>query len=133
MSDDLVTAARRLSDMLVAENAALAALDFVRATSLLDSKASAIDAFVAAQALGRAGLPLGISIAEVQALSQRLTTLAEENKRLLTQALLVQKRVIRVIADAIPPPEVEQGGGYGRRGRVAPARKPPAYALSERV
>jgi hypothetical protein len=133
MSNELVAAAQRLGDMLAAENSALAALDFAKATSLLADKTRAIDAFVAAQALTRGGMPLGISKTDAQALSDRLATLAEENKRLLAHALQVQKRVIRVIADAIPPPEQQQGGRYGNRGALAYGRKQPAYALSARA
>jgi len=133
MSNELVSAAERLGEMLAAENDALAAFDFVRATGLLVEKSKAIDAFVALQALARAGMPMGISAEDALALSAHLTALAEENKRLLSQALQVQKRVIRVIADAIPPPEVQHGSRYSAGGSLARGRKTPAYALVARI
>jgi hypothetical protein len=133
MSNELVSAAERLGEMLQAENAALAVFDFVGATSMLTEKAKAIDAFVALQALARAGMPMDISAEDALALSAHLTALAEENKRLLAQALQIQKRVIRVIADAIPPPEIEHGARYSSGGNLARGGNSPAYALIARI
>lgn len=133
MTHALVQAARHLGATLEAENAALAALDVVRATGMLPAKAQATDAFLAAQSLARAGMPLGISAAEAAALSQRLAALAEENKRLLSHALRVQGRVIRLLADAIAPQPAQQGGRYGASGAPARAGGMSPIAMSARV
>lgn len=133
MTHALVQAARQLGATLEAENAALADLDVVRATALLPAKTQATDAFIAAQSLARAGMPLGISAAEAAALSQRLAALAEENKRLLSHALRVQGRVIRLLADAVAPHAAHQGGRYGAGGAPARPTGTSPIAMSARV
>jgi hypothetical protein len=127
MTDDFTTAAARLADVLAAENAALAALDLPRAGAMLAEKTRAADAFVAAHALSR-GLPNAGGAAPA-----RLGSLVAENQRLLEQAIIVQRRVIGIIARALPRALRDSGTArYGAQGRVASAR-PVAVAVFARA
>jgi hypothetical protein len=116
MTEDLATAAARLSEVLAAENAALAALDLPRAGAMLAEKNRAAEAFVAAGranpgSLAGTGTPV------------RLRVLVAENQRLLQHAITVQGRVIGIIARAVSRALRDPvATRYGAQGRAAPAR-----------
>ena len=86
-------AADRLSALLIEENAALEAMDFARAGSLLAPKHAAADALAAAW---RAADPA----AGVSSKMRELGILAEENRKLLKRAMRVQRRVLDLVAKA---------------------------------
>ncbi len=121
MTHDLNDAAERLAGVLTLENAALGALDLRRAAGMLAEKQQAAAAFVAAQS--GAGAP-------PTELARRLRDLVGENSRNLEHAIVVQRRVVGIIARAIraaaPAPR------YGATGAMAPAR-PAAFTLSARA
>src|ERR1035441_5457392 len=97
MTEDLTAAAVRLTEVLAAENAALAAVDLPRAGAMLAEKTRAADAFVAARAASHGALS-----GARPAMLERLRDLVEENQRLLDVAIKVQGRVIGIIARALP-------------------------------
>jgi hypothetical protein len=128
MTEDLTAAAVRLTEVLAAENAALAAVDLPRAGAMLAEKARAADAFVAAQAASHGALSGARPVT-----LERLRDLVEENQRLLDVAIKVQGRVIGIIARALPRTLRDPAATrYGAQGRVAPARLS-AFAISARA
>ena len=102
--------AAALADLLARENAALAALDFARATALLGEKQAATAAFAP-------------SADDVPADVARLRGLIEENRRLLEHAIRVQGRVLGMVARALcsQPPCYGAGGAPVPGASVAPA------------
>ena len=106
---NLIAATVRLASTLEAENAALRALNLPAAAALLAEKQAATDAFNAV----RIGTPPVRSEALRDA-AHWLTSLAEENRRLLERAIYVQTRVLGVIANAARPRN--QAPRYGRSG-----------------
>jgi hypothetical protein len=127
MSREVITAARVLADTLAAENAALAALDLPRVAAMLADKQRAAAAFVAAQ-----DAPVVAAHREAaQNLADRLRSLAAENRMLLERAIVVQSRVMGVIARAAAT--VVAPSSYGARGRCCDVGRPAAYALSARA
>ena len=144
MTEQLARAAAVLAEVLAAENAALAALDFPRVGALLAAKNSAAEAFAAAhaatQATGqRTGQRTGQTTTPNRTPSlaatalHRLRALVLENQRLLEAAIKVQGRVIGVIAHAVTkalrPPTTLRYGAHGR----ATASRPSACTLSARA
>lgn len=120
-------AAHVLSDILVAENAALAAMDVPAAIALVPAKQAATQALIAAQMAEPQPVHPGLREA-----TDRLRALAATNKTLLERAMLAQDRILGCIARALPR-AVTQGGRYGACGaNVAQARLPPV-ALSARA
>lgn len=115
MSNEWPRPAARLAEILAAENAALAALDFPRAVALLPAKTEAAEAFRIAQA----SWP---DPAEVAAL---LSELATENRRLLQHAMDIQGRVIEIVTRAIPRALQRSAPCYGAGGKLPPPRVPP--------
>lgn len=115
MSTTLTTAAAALADVLAQENAALAALDLAAAAALLEAKQAAAEAFAAAQAEDAPPL-------DGRDLAVRLRELAAQNRQLLERAIRVQRRVLGIIAKALPPPAAPRYGASGtlRAGAVAP-------------
>jgi hypothetical protein len=141
MTEQLARAAAILAEVLTAENAALAALDFPRAGALLAQKTRAAEAFAAAHAAmqlspqpasARMATPNRKPNLGTTAL-HRLRALVAENQRLLEAAIKVQGRVIGVIAHAVTralrPPTTMR---YGAHGRVT-ALRPSACTLSARA
>jgi hypothetical protein len=126
MTPALLAAALRLAETLARENAALAALDFTAATQLLAEKEEAADAFVAAQEADD-----GMPDPAAREAATRLAALAAENRRLLERALAIQKRVLAVIARAVPK-ALGPVARYGARGGLAQAAAPPLI-VSARV
>jgi hypothetical protein len=133
MTPDLIAATVALADTLQRENAALTALDMGRAVLLLDEKRAAAEAFTAA--LGQAAASpsgLGANRALAERLATRLQSQAEENRRLLERAMVVQGRVIGALARVVPR-ALAGAPRYGASGALAAPRRPPAVALSARA
>ncbi len=116
-------AIRRLSELLVEENAALEVMDFARAGSLLAPKHDAADALAAAW---RAADPGSIPTDKMHDLGR----LAEENRQHLKRAMRVQSRVLDLVAKAART--APNTGGYGAAGRPA-ARASNAHSLKVRA
>jgi hypothetical protein len=125
MSTGLMAAGNDLANVLAAENAALAALDFRRAVGMFADKRRATDGFVAAQGVAVASGQHSV----LEELARRLQSLAAENKALLTRAMAAQTRVMGVLAraGAAAPSAYGVALGYERRTR------PAAYALVTRA
>ena len=112
MSPSLRSAAHRLCDVLEAENLALTALDFARVGLFQDEKRAALAALN-----GHAAEAADPAIEGDQALGIRLRALAEDNRRLLKLAILVQNRVMAVLASAARTIQIPIG--YGAKGRLS--------------
>lgn len=124
MSTDLITAGGDLAELLVAENAALAALDLPRAVGMLPDKRRAAENFVAAQ-----DMPIAPAQRDAAArVAHRLQALAQENKAHLTRAMAAQSRVIGMIARAAAPPP-----SYGGASTYGSGARPVAFALVARA
>ena len=109
-------AVARLSALLRDENAALSAMDFARAGSLLAPKHAAADALAAAW---RAAEPDHVAPGDMQALG----VLAEENRQLLKRAMRVQRRVLDMVARAARG--ASGSSHYGAGGKLAATRVKP--------
>jgi hypothetical protein len=137
MKPEMITAAEALADTLERENAALAAMDLAGAAALYPSKDAATTTFVAAQQ--RLGDTMASALdAEQQRLARHLTdrlrALAEENRRLLEQAIQVQGHVVGTIARAVSQMAPRaQAPRYGARGAMAETRRQPPVMLSARA
>ena len=81
--------ATRLAHVLNEENAALRAMDLKRAVSLLNEKAGALAAFTGTK--------------PADSILRRIRDAAQANAALLEQAIKVQARVIRIVAQASAP------------------------------
>ncbi len=127
MTRTVINAADQLSDLLEQENAALERMDIATATALVAAKQQAIEALVAAQ--GQATPP---DRAEIEEATRRLTDLAAANRGLLERAILVQDRVLGMIANALPRAAGREGG-YGAGGRNVTPHALPPMALSARA
>jgi hypothetical protein len=110
MSTELIAAAGLLADTLTAENAALTALDLPRAAAMLANKQRAVTGFVAAMNAQRSTAQQVM----IEPLARRLQALSEANRTLLEQAIVVQGRVIGVIARAALPAVAP--AGYSAHG-----------------
>jgi hypothetical protein len=120
-ADERLKAAQRLADVLTEENAALKRLDFSAAIALVEAKEAALADLTAPSAVPVVRTPL----------AQRLVALAAENQILLERAIMVQTRVVRIIARAAtPPPAATHYNGYGRPPITQRAG---AFALSTRA
>ena len=130
MTRDLIAAAAALAATLERENAILIALDLAGAGALLEAKRCATEAFAAAHArLVASGATL--ADADRQALEHqaaRLRHLAQANRRLLERALVVQERVMSVIARAAPK-ATAQAPRYGAAGTLVGGRRALPVAL----
>jgi flagellar biosynthesis/type III secretory pathway chaperone len=124
MNPELAAAAANLADILAQENAALAALDLCGAGALLIRKLSTVDAFAQAHKKAAPSRPRDLDRATVS----RLRSLADENKRLLTQAMAVQSRVIELVARAVP-----KSPRYNATGAHAAGTRMPPMTLSKRI
>lgn len=114
--DTLLLAAQRLADALARENAALLARDVAGAEALFQEKQRAADGFAAAQSAVRAPLPPA-QRAALRPVALRLGALGQQNRALLERAIVVQQRVLGIIARAARTPPV--AAGYGARGQAA--------------
>jgi hypothetical protein len=116
MFQALIAAGVRLSDLLVAENRALAEFDLATAAMLAPEKRRAVEAFAAAEAAVRkaGGRAEGSEREALAGLLARLADLAAANRRMLERALAAQDAVVRTLAAAaVPKPALY--------GPVAPA------------
>ena len=126
MSPGLHSAAHRLCDVLEAENLALTALDFTRVGFFQDEKRAALAALN-----GYATEAADPTIDKDPALGVRLRALAEDNRRLLEQAILVQNRIMAVLASAART--IQLPVGYGAKGRLSQHYVSSAVALIVRA
>jgi len=126
MSLEFQQAAQRLAETLRHENEALKRLDFQAAMTLVPAKEAALADLTSQPRLTEATLSPALA-----ALGQRLGTLAAENQILLERAIVVQTRIVRIVAQAArPPPGVTR---YGGQGRPAQPKRAAAIALSTRA
>lgn len=133
LSQALIGAAVALADTLARENAALRALDLPGAVALLADKHRDADAFAAAHARLAAGGAIEAGLRGMaETVGERLDRLAAENRQLLERALMVQRRVIGVIARAAPP-ALQAAPRYDREGGIAGRRRPPPVVLAASV
>src|SRR4051812_18134383 len=123
MTDEKLQLAATLADVLEQENEALQRVDFVAAVALLPAKEAAIAA-LAAHADPIASPPPAPAAAAV---GQRLMTLAADNRVLLERAIIVQTRIVSIIAKAARPPTPRS---YGAQGQQGAAPRAAAMALS---
>ena len=110
MTSGLHDAAHRLCAVLEAENTALTRTDFAQVGAFQDEKRAALIALN-----GLATEAADPTVAKDPALGVRLQSLAAENKRLLEQAIMVQTRVMAVLAGAARSAQAPIG--YGSKGR----------------
>ncbi len=120
-------AATALCEVLEQENAALAAMDIVKANGFLEAKTTATDHLMKARRQMAAP-----QSAEAEALVLRLKTLAQDNKALLERAMIAQNRVMACIARAAPK-VIQQAAQYGANGTRPVTRLMPPVAFSARV
>jgi hypothetical protein len=124
MSNELAMTAQRLADLLTQENDALRRLDFSAAIAVVPAKEAALAELTKQPRPNVLPPPL-------VALVRRLGGLATDNQALLERAILVQTRVVRIVARAsAPPPATNRYGGHNRR---IPAHQTTALALSTRA
>jgi hypothetical protein len=121
----LITAVRRLADILDLENAALKAMDLRRAAGLLGEKTSALADFNLACVL-----PSVPTHPALTSTAGRLQGLMLENRRLLERAIVAQQRVIGIVVRAAAATGRAEPS-YGARGRMTRATGP--MALSTRA
>jgi hypothetical protein len=113
MAKSLILAAHDLADLVEQENAALRSMDMRGAAMLLAKKAVAVRELAAlCEASGTVSHP------DLRAATNRLDTLALENRRLLERAIVAQRRVIGIIARAAVA-AAAAGPAY-----IAPGRPP---------
>ena len=119
-------AVRRLCDVLEAENAVLTRLEFGQIEAFQQDKREALAALD-----GHTAGATDPATIEDPAPVIRLQHLVAENRRLLEQAILVQKRVMAVLASAARTAQTPVG--YGRMGRRPSNGGPHAVALIMRA
>ena len=133
MNPELIEAAAALAQVLTLENEALSALDLPRAASLLPEKTSALQAITDAEKAASSSILTPEQRARGRAIASQLRTSAEQNRRLLERALLVQRRVIGTIARAVPRAAAERTPRYGANGALSGLHRPPPVALLARA
>ena len=112
----------RLCDVLEAENAVLTRLEFGQIEMFQQDKREAL-----AELDGHAADATDPTTIKDPAQVVRLQHLVDENRRLLEQAILVQKRVMAVLASAARTARTPVG--YGWTGRRPSNNGTPAVAL----
>lgn len=112
MTTPIQVAAARLIQVLAAENAALLGLDIPAAAALLDEK------LAAARGLGAASAarPAVRQSPEAAGLALQLRDLAQQNRLLLEHAIVVQGRVLDMVARAARQGVARAAGRYGSGG-----------------
>jgi len=108
----MLAAAGRLERVLIAENAALQAMNLDALAALLQEKGAAVAGLTAAQP--------GARTPEMQAQAERVRSLASENRRLLERAIDVQDRVLRLVASAARQAGLRDAARYGAGGQPRP-------------
>jgi hypothetical protein len=121
MLQALIAAGVRLSELLVAENRALAEFDLATAAMIAPEKRRAVEAFGAAEAAVRkaGGRADGKEREALAELSVRLADLAAANRRMLERALAAQDAVVRTLTVAAAP----------KPALYAPATAAPGHAV----
>lgn len=132
MGTAMLSAAAWLSRVLAAENTALLALDIPAAAALLQEKLAAAHGLSlavaeAGRASARQSLPQSSpqssrGTPEAAGLALQLRDLAEENRRLLERAVLVQGRVLDMVARAACRNAAQATGRYGPSSAAVPER-----------
>lgn len=131
MSGRLTLAGQRLARALEQENAALKALEFGSISAFLDEKRAALDGLHAVTSEPVTELNEA-DASGLRALAGQLQTLAGENKMRLERAMMVQNRIMAVIASAAREAQVpREYGALG--GRRRSARDAGAVALVVRA
>lgn len=105
----------------------LARLDVNAVVALLAEKTAAAAAFTAAH---DACLAQGVSAsrrAVVLAQLSQVITLSEENRKLIERAIEVQRRVIGIVARAVPEAQARSATAYTPKGRVERVK---SYAIA---
>jgi len=115
MTAPLLAAAARLAQVLTAENTALQGLDIPAATALLDEKLAAARGLAAAAAIR----PAARQTPETARLALQLRDLAQQNRLLLEHAIVVQGRVLDMVAHAARQGVAQTAGRYGAGGVAA--------------
>ena len=115
MPTPVLAAAARLTHVLAAENAALLVLDIPAAAALLDEKLAAARGLAQASAARPA-----TRHADEAGLALRLRDLGQQNRALLEHAIVVQGRVLDMVARAARQGVAQAGGRYGAGGAAAP-------------
>ena len=124
MTKTVTAAMQRLMDVLERENAALTALDYAGSAALMSEKRAALDAFERLRPnQGTPAWPPALLAA-----AEDLRQLTAANQRLLERALIVQGRIVQLIAHAAS--DAEPAPRYGATGKPAPARRTMPIALS---
>ncbi len=114
MVSSMLTAAGRLSRVLTAENKALVALDISAAAALLDEKLAAARELAQASAARPAARN-----PDTAGVALQLRDLAQQNRLLLEHAIVVQGRVLDMVARAARQGVAQAGGRYGAGGATA--------------
>ncbi|MGI4880968.1 MAG: hypothetical protein ACRYG4_26195 [Janthinobacterium lividum] len=130
MRPELQEAAERLAAVLDAENAALRDLDFRRLGSFVDEKRIALSVLTASPS-APADQATTIEDPVREALGIRLRRLTEENRGLLERAIIVQNRIMAVLASAAR--QAQAPVGYGAKGHRPRQATSSAVALIVRV
>lgn len=122
----LIEAGLALANLLAEENRLLEVVDYAAAGALAPMKQQAVHRFAAAHEAARNITAAGAEANALRRLSERLETLAANNRTLLERALSAQARLIECIAAAARP----AGPGY-----AAPPRsdRPVAFTLNARA
>lgn len=113
MTQRLEEAIARLLAVLRTENTALVDQDFSLVGSFVGEKRMALDALNALAASPDAG-HAERDDAAAQRLGPELKAVVEENRRLLEQAILVQNRIMAILAGAAR--QAQMPAGYAARG-----------------
>lgn len=129
---NVLDAADRLADVLERENAALAALDLAGAAAMLDAKEAAAASF--ARACDRADPPDGEAERRALAtLAARLDAATRDNRGLLERGIEAQRRVLHIIARAVPRALLTQDAACYGAGGVASSPGQAPLTLSVRA
>lgn len=121
----MLDAANRLADVLERENAALAALDLSAAAAMLAAKEDAAASF--ARACESVTPPADQEErAALGVLATRLDAATRNNRGLLERGIEVQRRVLQIVARAVPRALLTQDAAcYGAGGLAASPGQPP--------
>jgi flagellar biosynthesis/type III secretory pathway chaperone len=125
MNDDAVKTGNQLTNVLEEENAALRLFDFTAAAALVPRK----ETLIAALAGLVATMPLTHRPAALIAVGARLRELAAQNQQLLGQAIEIQTRIVRIVAQA----GVQAETTYTPSGLRAQHARTAAMSLSARA
>lgn len=127
MTDDVITTLNHASTLIEEENGGLKEGNVALVTGLLRRKEAVIAALKTLPPLvcqrpdAEKSSEQSCCSPELQKASQRLDLALTENRELLTRALVAQKHIIKLLAQAMSPPE--QKTRYGRDGSYSAHRK----------